>query len=127
MRLPTPSDVNFNNNAPEKPGEPDTQPPGAIFLMDLAAFEALAAKVETAVSRIESLKQDIAAKDSELEGLRGQISEAVARAESLEQNLAAKDGELESLKSELSQRSENLNEAGDRVRDLVSRLEAALV
>jgi chromosome segregation ATPase len=95
--------------------------------MDLAAFEALAAKVETAVSRIESLKQDLAAKNSELEGLRGQVSEAVARTESLEQNLSAKDGELESLKTELSQRSENLNQAGDRVRDLVSRLDAALV
>lgn len=95
--------------------------------MDVAAFEALAAKVESAVSRIESLKQDIAAKDAELETLRGQLAETGTRAGTLEQNLAEKDGEIESLKTELSQRSENLSEAGDRVRDLVSRLDAALV
>jgi chromosome segregation ATPase len=95
--------------------------------MDVTAFEALAAKVETAVARIESLKQDIAAKDAELQGLRGQLSESGTRAAALEQTLADKDSEIESLKADLSQRSENLTEAGDRVRDLVSRLDAALV
>jgi chromosome segregation ATPase len=95
--------------------------------MDVAAFEALAAKVEIAVSRIESLKQDLTAKDAELETLREQLMDAGARAESLEQTVQAKEGEIESLKHDLSQRSENLTQAGDRVRDLVSRLDAALV
>jgi predicted nucleic acid-binding Zn-ribbon protein len=67
--------------------------------MEAAAFESLAHKVEQAVSRIESLKQELAAKDAEIEGLRG----------------------------ELSSRTENMSQAGDRVRELVSRLEAALV
>jgi chromosome segregation ATPase len=95
--------------------------------MDVAAFEALAAKVETAVARIETLKQDLAAKNTELETLRGQLAESASLVESLEQTVETKNGEIESLKSDLSARSENLTEAGDRVRDLVSRLEAALV
>lgn len=95
--------------------------------MDVAAFEALAAKVETAVTRIESLKQELASRESELETLRGQLAETGSRVESLEQAVEAKDGEIEALKADLSQRSENLTQAGDRVRDLVSRLDAALV
>jgi predicted nucleic acid-binding Zn-ribbon protein len=67
--------------------------------MENAAFEALAEKVELAVSRIESLKQELSGKDAEIEKLRG----------------------------ELDARSENLSQAGDRVRALVTRLEAALV
>jgi predicted nucleic acid-binding Zn-ribbon protein len=67
--------------------------------MEAAAFESLAHKVEQAVSRIESLKQELAAKDAEIEGLRG----------------------------ELNSRTENMSQAGDRVRELVTRLEAALV
>lgn len=95
--------------------------------MDVTAFEALAAKVESAVSRIESLKQDVAAREAELETLRAQLAEAGSRAETLELTVMEKDGEIESLKATLDQRSENLNQAGDRVRDLVSRLESALV
>lgn len=67
--------------------------------MEAAAFEALAEKVELAVIRIETLKQELSGKDAEIERLRG----------------------------ELDARSENLSQAGDRVRELVSRLEAALV
>jgi chromosome segregation ATPase len=95
--------------------------------MDVTAFEALAAKIESAVSRIEGLKQDVAAKDVELETLRSQLNDAGERASSLEQDVTARDVEIESLKAELGQRSENLTQAGDRVRDLVSRLDAALV
>lgn len=67
--------------------------------MESAEFEALTQKVEQAVSRIENLKQEIAGKDAEIERLRG----------------------------ELDARSENLSQAGHRVRELVTRLEAALV
>jgi predicted nucleic acid-binding Zn-ribbon protein len=67
--------------------------------MENAAFETLAQKIELAVSRIESLKQELSGKDAEIEKLRG----------------------------ELDARSENLSQAGDRVRELVTRLEAALV
>jgi predicted nucleic acid-binding Zn-ribbon protein len=67
--------------------------------MEAAAFESLAHKVEQAVSRIESLKQELASRDAEIEGLRG----------------------------ELNSRTENMSQAGDRVRELVTRLEAALV
>jgi predicted nucleic acid-binding Zn-ribbon protein len=67
--------------------------------MENAAFENLAQKVELAVSRIESLKQELSGKDAEIARLRG----------------------------ELDARSENLSQAGDRVRELVTRLEAALV
>jgi predicted nucleic acid-binding Zn-ribbon protein len=66
--------------------------------MEAAAFENLAHKVELAVSRIESLKQELSGKDAEIERLRG----------------------------ELDSRTENLSQAGERVRELVSRLDAAL-
>ena len=95
--------------------------------MEAAAFESLAQKVELAVTRIEGLKQELAARDAELEAVRGQLSEATGRAEGLEQELAGKNQEIEALKGDLSQRSENLTEAGNRVRELVTRLEAALV
>lgn len=67
--------------------------------MEAAAFETLAQKVEQAVSRIESLKQEVSGRDAEIERLKG----------------------------ELEARSENLTQAGERVRELVSRLDAVLV
>ena len=56
-----------------------------------------------------------------------QLGAAQERTAHLEQELSGKGGEIETLRNDLNQRSENMSQAGDRVRDLVSRLEAALV
>ncbi len=56
---------------------------------------------------------------SEFESLSKKVEQAVALIEDLKR-------ERDALREELSQRSENLSKAGDRVRDLVSRLETAL-
>ena len=66
--------------------------------MDAGEFESLAQKVEQAVSLIEDLKR-------ERDGLRS---------------------ELQGVREELNRKSENMSQAGDRVRGLVSRLEMAL-
>jgi chromosome segregation ATPase len=95
--------------------------------MEAAAFEALAQKVELAVSRIESLKQERDGLLTDLNGAREQLESVTARAAGLEGELSGKDAEIESLRNELNQRSENLTQAGDRVRELVSRLDAVLV
>ena len=55
----------------------------------------------------------------EFESLSQKVEQAVVLIEELKQ-------ERDSLKRELSQKSENMSQAGDRVRDLVSRLESAL-
>ena len=56
---------------------------------------------------------------SEFESLSKKVEQAVALIEDLKR-------ERDALREELNQRSENLSKAGDRVRDLVSRLETAL-
>jgi predicted nucleic acid-binding Zn-ribbon protein len=66
--------------------------------MENAAFETLAQKVELAVQRIESLQRELSGKDAEIGRLR----------------------------DELESRAENLSQAGERVRELVSRLDAVL-
>lgn len=55
----------------------------------------------------------------EFESLSQKIEQAVSMIEDLKR-------ERDALKRELSQKSENMVQAGDRVRDLVSRLEAAM-
>ncbi len=66
--------------------------------MDTGEFESLAKKVEQAVTLIEDLKRERDGLKSELHGLR----------------------------EELNRKSDSMSQAGDRVRDLVSRLELAL-
>ncbi len=99
--------------------------------MEAAVFEALAQKVEQAVSRIESLKQERDGLLTDLSGVREELEAATQRAAGLQgeftEKLSEKDAEIESLRAELNQRSENLTQAGDRVRELVSRLDAVLV
>jgi uncharacterized coiled-coil DUF342 family protein len=87
--------------------------------MEAGEFESLSSKVEHAVSLIEDLKR-------ERDGLKAELRGAQERAESLHHDLSAKSGELESVKQELNRKAENISMAGERVRDLVSRLEAAL-
>ena len=55
----------------------------------------------------------------EFESLSQKVEQAVILIEELKQ-------ERDALKRELSQKSENMVQAGDRVRDLVLRLDAAL-
>ena len=55
----------------------------------------------------------------EFESLSKKIEETVSLIEELK-------SERDALRRELSQKSENMAQAGDRVRDLVSRLETAL-
>jgi chromosome segregation ATPase len=95
--------------------------------MESAQFDSLAAKVELAVSRLESLKGERDGLLAELAEMREKLEQAEARAAGLETDLTAKNAEIEGLRQDLEQRSENMTQAGDRVRDLVSRLEAALV
>ena len=66
--------------------------------MDAGEFESLAKKVEQAVSLIEDLKREREKLQSEMQGLR----------------------------EELDRKSESMSQAGNRVRDLVSRLDTAL-
>ena len=66
--------------------------------METGEFESLVKKVEQAVSLIEELKRERGELQSELQGLR----------------------------EELNRKSESMSQAGNRVRDLVSRLETAL-
>ena len=87
--------------------------------MDAAVFETLAQKVELAVARLAGLKE-------ECDGLKVELDAARERQQALEGELAKKDGEIEGLRGELGARQENLALAGDRVRDLVTRLDAAL-
>jgi chromosome segregation ATPase len=87
--------------------------------MDFTQFDALAQKVERALTIIEEMKQ-------EREALKDQLHNALERAGNLEKSLAEKDEELASLRNELNLKSDNINMAGERIRDMVSRLETAL-
>ena len=87
--------------------------------MDFTQFDALAQKVERALTIIEEMKQ-------EREALKDQLHNALERAGTLEKVLAEKDEELASLRNELNLKSDNIHMAGERIRDMVSRLETAL-
>jgi FtsZ-binding cell division protein ZapB len=87
--------------------------------MDFSQFDALASKVERAVSVIDGLKQ-------EREHLQSELHAALERAGNLEKVLAAKDEELAALRHEINAKSDNINLASERIRDLVGRLDTAL-
>jgi FtsZ-binding cell division protein ZapB len=87
--------------------------------MDFSQFDALASKVERAVSIIDGLKQ-------EREHLQSELHAALERAGNLEKVLAAKDEELAALRHEINAKSDNINLASERIRDLVGRLDTAL-
>ena len=73
--------------------------------MEAGEFESLSKKVEQAVSLIEDLKRE---------------------RDDLKVELAGKSEEIDALRLELNRKTENMSRAGEHVRDLVSRLEAAL-
>jgi FtsZ-binding cell division protein ZapB len=87
--------------------------------MDFSQFDALANKVERAVSIIDGLKQ-------EREHLQSELHAALERAGNLEKAVAAKDEELAGLRHEIDAKSDNINLVGERIRDLVGRLDTAL-
>lgn len=87
--------------------------------MDFAQFDALAQKVERALSVIEDLKR-------EREEIKTELHRALENAGNLEKTLAERDEELHNLRNELNLKSDNIHMAGERIRDMVSRLETAL-
>lgn len=87
--------------------------------MDFSQFDALANKVERAVSIIDGLKQ-------EREHLQSELHAALERAGNLEKTVAAKDEELAAMRHEIDAKSDNINLVGERIRDLVGRLDTAL-
>jgi FtsZ-binding cell division protein ZapB len=87
--------------------------------MDFSQFDALANKVEHAVSTIEGLKQ-------EREHLKSELHSALERAGNLEKVLAQKEEELSGLRHEINSKSDNINLVGEKIRDLVGRLDTAL-
>lgn len=87
--------------------------------MDFSQFDALASKVEHAVSTIDGLKQ-------EREHLKTELHSALEKAGNLEKSLAAKEEELAVLRNEINNKSDNINRVGERIRDLVGRLDTAL-
>lgn len=98
--------------------------------MEAVEFETLVEKVEQALSLIEGLKSEKEGLQSERDALQSELHQAqenLGKMGTLETAVAAKDEELESLRRDLGVRSENMAQAGNRVRDLVTRLEAALV
>ncbi len=87
--------------------------------MDFSQFDALAKKVESALAIIEDLKR-------EREGIRTELHISLEKAGNLEKQLLQKDEELEAIRHELSSKSDNINLVGERIRDMVSRLDTAL-
>ena len=87
--------------------------------MDLSQFESLAQKVEVAVSRIGELQH-------EREILKSELHAALEKAGNLEKAVAQRDEELAALRNELNQKSDNINRVGEKIRDMVVRLETAL-
>ena len=87
--------------------------------MDLSQFESLAGKVESAVALIEDLQR-------ERENLKTELHNALERAGNLEKSLAQKDEEAAGLRHELNQKADNINLVGEKIRDMVVRLESAL-
>jgi FtsZ-binding cell division protein ZapB len=87
--------------------------------MDFSQFDALASKVEYAVSTIDGLKR-------EREHLQTELHTALEKAGNLEKLVAQKDEELAALRNEINSKSDNINLVGERIRDLVGRLDTAL-
>jgi FtsZ-binding cell division protein ZapB len=87
--------------------------------MDFSQFDALSGKVERAVSIIDGLKK-------EREHLQSELHAAMERAGNLEKLVAEKDEELAGLRDEVNSKSDNINLVGERIRDLVGRLDTAL-
>ncbi|MEO7426358.1 MAG: cell division protein ZapB [Fibrobacteria bacterium] len=87
--------------------------------MDFSQFDALAKKVEHAVSTIDGLKQ-------EREHLQTELHKSLEHAGNLEKLLAEKEVELAELRNDISSKSDNINLVGERIRDLVGRLDTAL-
>jgi len=87
--------------------------------MDLSQFETLYQKVETAVQLIEELKK-------ERDHLKSELHSALEKSGHLEHVISERDQELDRLRGDLDQKSDNMNQAGDRIRDMMSRLEAVL-
>ena len=87
--------------------------------MDFSQFDALAKKVENAVGVIESLKR-------EKDALRDELHVSLEKAGNFEKALAEKDQELEALRHDLNSKSDNINQVGERIRDLVVRLDTVL-
>lgn len=87
--------------------------------MDFSQFDALAKKVESALAIIEELKR-------EKEAIRTELHISMEKSGSLEKQLVQKEEELESIRHDLSSKSDNINLVGERIRDMVSRLDTAL-
>ena len=87
--------------------------------MDFSQFDALAKKVEHAVATIDGLKH-------EREQLKTELHQALERAGNLEKHLAEKELEMALLRDEVNSKSDNINLVGERIRDLVGRLDTAL-
>ncbi len=87
--------------------------------MDFSQFEALSAKVEQAIRVIEELKQ-------EREALKTELHSALEARGNLEKEVAQHQEEFHQLREELSSKSDNIHQAGEKVRDIVNRLESVL-
>jgi len=87
--------------------------------MDFSQFDALATKVEHAVSIIDALKR-------EREQLQAELHNSLEKAGNLEKLVAQKDEELDALRNDISSKSDNINMVGERIRDMVERLDTAL-
>jgi chromosome segregation ATPase len=87
--------------------------------MDFSQFDALAKKVENAVGIIDELKR-------ERDALRTELHVSLEKAGNLEKLVAQRDEELEGLRNELNNKSDNINLVGERIRDMVVRLDTAL-
>jgi chromosome segregation ATPase len=87
--------------------------------MDFSQFDALAQKVEHAVSVIEDLKRD-------RDEVKSELHAALEKAGNLEKIVAQKEEELQGLRSELNAKADNISLVGEKIRDMVVRLESAL-
>lgn len=87
--------------------------------MDFTQFETLAQKVEHAVGLIDELKR-------EREHLQSELHNALEKAGHFERIVAERDEELSRIRGDLDEKSENINMAGERIRTMMNRLEAAL-
>ena len=87
--------------------------------MDFSQFDALAKKVENAVSIIDGLKK-------EREQLQTELHNSLEKAGNLEKLLAEKDEELAALRNDVNSKSDNINLVGERIRGMVERLDTAL-
>jgi peptidoglycan hydrolase CwlO-like protein len=87
--------------------------------MDFSQFDALATKVEHAVSIIDELKR-------EREQLQAELHNSLEKAGNLEKLVAQKDEELDALRNDITSKSDNINLVGERIRGMVERLDTAL-